>query len=324
MAIAHLSVKVGSVGKASSHAEYIEREGKYAKKKEQDNDLEYSATGNMPTWAEHKPIIFWQSADLFERKNGSTYREYEIALPRELNREQRIDLVESFVQQEIDTKYPYQWAIHNPKAMDGEQQPHVHLMFNERLRDGIERDPQHYFKRYNSKTPEQGGAKKDNTGKDPKTRREELQALRQRWETITNQHLERAGITERIDMRSYQDQGIDKTPEKKLLPSQGKDPNIRQAMTEIRQAEKFIQKIDLAEIKQQFAALKTSQQQEKATVQPEIPEKPPQMTTEMREGMNRARQRFEQMKAEKILQAQKQQKEEQREQEQSQDRGMSR
>ena len=44
--------------------------------------------------------------------------------------------------------------------MDGNDQPHVHLMFNERLQDGIERDPEQYFKRYNSKNPERGGAKK--------------------------------------------------------------------------------------------------------------------------------------------------------------------
>jgi hypothetical protein len=54
----------------------------------------------MPKWAEHNPINFWQSADLYERKNGSTYREYEIALPREMNAEQRLELVEDFIQSE--------------------------------------------------------------------------------------------------------------------------------------------------------------------------------------------------------------------------------
>jgi lauroyl/myristoyl acyltransferase len=63
----------------------------------------------------------------------------------------RLELVEDFIQSEIGSKYPYQFAIHNPKAMDGNDQPHVHLMFNERLQDGIERDPEQYFKRYNSR-----------------------------------------------------------------------------------------------------------------------------------------------------------------------------
>lgn len=160
MAIARLSVKVGKAGKAGAHAEYIEED-----EKEKRQDLEHSDYGNMPAWAEENPMIFWQSADLYERKNGSTYREYEIALPRELNQEQRLELVQDFIQSEIGMKYPYQYAIHNPQAMDGKDQPHVHLMFNERLQDGIERDPTQYFKRYNPKNPERGGAKKDNTGK---------------------------------------------------------------------------------------------------------------------------------------------------------------
>lgn len=196
--------------------------------------------------------------------------------------------------------------------MDGEQQPHVHLMFNERLQDGIERDPADYFKRYNPKNPEKGGAKKDNTGKDPKTRREELKALRQRWETIANQHLERAGVNQRIDMRSYQDQGIEKKPEKKLLPSQAKNADIRHAMTEMRASEKLIQHIDLCEIKQQLTDFKTDQKQTQPSTQTE-------MTAEMREGMNRARERFEQMKAEKARQAQKE-----AQQQRKQDRGISR
>ena len=77
-----------------------------------------------------------------------------------MNAKQRLELVEEFIQSEIGSKYPYQFAIHNPKAMDGNDQPHVHLMFNERLQDGIERDPEQYFKRYNSKNPERSGAKK--------------------------------------------------------------------------------------------------------------------------------------------------------------------
>ena len=47
-----------------------------------------------------------------------------------------------------------------PRAMDGKEQPHCHLMFSERLLDGIERDPDQFFKRFNSKDPSKGGAKK--------------------------------------------------------------------------------------------------------------------------------------------------------------------
>lgn len=306
MAIARLSVKTGGVGKASAHAEYIERDEKYAKQKQA--DLEYSESGNMPSWAEENPKLFWQAADLYERKNGSTYREFEIALPRELNPEQRIELIQEFIAQEIGTKYPYQLAIHNPKAMDGLEQPHAHLMFNERLQDGIERDPQQYFKRYNSKEPEKGGAKKDNTGKDYQTRKDEIKDLRQRWEAISNQHLERAGLDSRIDMRSYKDQGIDKEPEKKLLPSQAKDPNIREVLTQSRQADRLVQHYDLDDLSQDLLQI----QQRKGLVQ------------DIEQGKAAFKADFEQFKAQALQQFKEQQKLEQEQAKLKPSRGMER
>ncbi|MSM04383.1 hypothetical protein GKG10_27745 [Escherichia coli] len=89
MATYHLSVKFGGKGQAANHADYIERKEKYRDRQ----DLEYSAHGNMPEWARDNPSHFWQAADQFERANGSTYRELEIALPRELTPEQRLELV---------------------------------------------------------------------------------------------------------------------------------------------------------------------------------------------------------------------------------------
>lgn len=306
MAIARLSVKTGGVGKAASHAEYIERDGKYEKKK--NDDLEYSDSGNMPTWAEENPKLFWQAADLYERKNGSTYREFEIALPRELNPEQRIELVQDFIDQEMGTKYPYQVAIHNPKAMDDLDQPHAHLMFNERLQDGIERDPQQYFKRYNSKAPEKGGAKKDNTGKDYQTRKDEIRDLRQRWEEISNRHLERAGLDIRIDMRSYKDQGIEKDPEKKLLPSQAKDPIIREALSQSRQADRLVQHYDLGDLSQDLVQI----QQRKGLVQ------------EIEQGKAAFKADFKQFKAQALQQFKEQQKLEQEQAKLKPSRGMER
>ena len=69
--------------------------------------------------------------------------------------------------------------------------------------------------------------KKDNTGKSYQERKTDIKDLRQRWADLCNSHLEKHQIDSRIDMRSYKEQGIDKEPEKKLLPSQAKDPEIR-------------------------------------------------------------------------------------------------
>lgn len=201
MASYHLSVKTGGKGSASPHADYISREGKYAREK--DSDLEHKESGNMPAWAAHKPTEFWKAADTFERANGCTYREIEIALPRELKPEQRLELVRDFVRQEIGDRHAYQFAIHNPKAaIAGGEQPHAHIMFSERMNDGIDRDPQQYFKRANSKAPERGGAKKARFGETPTGRKEYLVAQRERWADLQNTHLERYQHADRVDARS--------------------------------------------------------------------------------------------------------------------------
>lgn len=242
MALARLSMKVGKVGKASPHAAYIARQGKYAARLDRGEKLEATEAGNMPAWAQSNPLAFWRAADEHERKNGTTYREQEIALPRELDAEQRAELVRGWAAQEIGDKHAYQWAIHTPPAADGGAQPHVHLMYSERTRDGIERDPAQYFKRANKKHPERGGCVKANTGKKPAERKAELKALRGRWEVACNAALERAGRAERIDMRSYAEQGRDEAPEPKQLPSawrgQGKADVIefRAAKAEQREA----------------------------------------------------------------------------------------
>lgn len=252
MAIGRLSMKVGKAGKAGPHAAYIAREGQYADRLERGEKLEATEAGNMPAWAQSNPQAFWQAADAFERKNGTTYREMEIALPRELDADQRAALVREFVRQEIGDRHAYQWAIHTPTAADGQEQPHVHLMFSERQRDGIERDPEQYFKRYNAKAPEKGGARKGYGPSAGQTltkaeRAAELKELRGRWEAMCNTHLERAGVEQRIDMRSHAERGTGLEPERKQLPSQWRGQG-RANVIEFRQA-----RAELAEARQELA-----------------------------------------------------------------------
>lgn len=233
MATAHLSVKTGQVGKGTPHAEYISRIGKYKNKLEQGETLEATESGNMPAWAENSPLTFWRAADLYERKNGTVYREHEIALPRELSKEHRIELVRDWVQKELGDRHAYTWAIHNKIALDGKEQPHVHLMFSERINDKIDRTPEQYFKRYNPKFPERGGAKKHRTGETPTERKAALVELRDRWEKMHNAHIRKNGIgfsslneKSKISMKSYKEQAEKnmllkaKQPQRKMKPSE--------------------------------------------------------------------------------------------------------
>ena len=260
MAIERLSVKVGKVGHAEAHAAYVTRTGEYSKLASKAGEIvEAVEHGNLPSWAQAEPLVFWKSADQYERKNGSTYREFEIALPRELTREQRIDLVKTFVWQELGEHHAYTFGIHNPAARDMQDQPHVHLMFCERKADGIERDPGQYFKRYNGKHPEKGGAKKTygdvaelagvSTTARLKARAadraEELRALRGRWETACNAALAAAGRPERIDMRSYEARGIEIPAAPRLPGAKFRNPEAREAVYADRE-ERAAARADLA------------------------------------------------------------------------------
>jgi hypothetical protein len=113
-------------------------------------------------------------------------------------------------------------------------------MFSERQVDGIDRDPEQYFKRYNAKAPEKGGARKGYGPSAGQTltkaeRAAELKELRGRWEAMCNAHLERAGVEQRIDMRSHAERGTGLEPERKQLPSQWRGQG-RANVIEFRQA----------------------------------------------------------------------------------------
>jgi hypothetical protein len=192
----------------------------------------------MPKWAEHNPAEFWRAADQNERANGSVYRELEIALPRELTPDQRRELVQEFIDNEIGESYAYQYAIHTPKAaLEKGEQPHAHIMYSERIRDGIERDPEQYFKRYNAKHPEKGGAKKFSGGKSANELKAELLEQRERWATLQNAHLEKHGHDSRVDHRSLKDQGItEREPEKHLGGSGVRNTTAKNNLLELRAA----------------------------------------------------------------------------------------
>lgn len=261
MASYHLSVKVGAKGKASAHAEYIEREGEY--KLKNNEKLEAVEHCNMPEWAQDNPNLFWQCADEFERKNGSTYREIEIALPRELTPQQRKELVQTFVEQELGEKHAYTWAIHNPKAsIEGGEQPHAHIMYSERLQDGIERSPDQFFKRYNSKNPERGGCQKSNFAKTAEQRKTELVELRERFADLQNVYLEEYGHTDRVDHRSLADQGIERSPEKHLGWKGSQNQDVKDLVLEYREATQTFQTyIDY--LPKHLASLDQEQQKQK-------------------------------------------------------------
>ena len=197
MAVFHLKVSVGSRAggqSARAKADYIEREGRYEQDRE---ELEHRESENMPEWAKDDPRSYWEAADEHERANGSLFREIQFALPRELNEQARRELASGFARRLTEgERLPYTLAIH--RGGPDRENPHAHLMVSERGLDGHERSREQWFRRYNRKAPEKGGAKKSRT----MMSREWVKDTREAWEKETNEALERAGREERVDHRS--------------------------------------------------------------------------------------------------------------------------
>jgi hypothetical protein len=226
MAIVHVAFKSSSKAPpAAAHAKYIARDGQYRRR----GGVELVESGNMPEFAQADPFAFWAAADAYERVNGRTYTELQIALPRELSKVEREELAREATRELLGDRFAYTLAVHVPLAKDNIDQPHMHLMFSERAVDETTRElaEERFFKR--------NGAKKDPAWND----RNKPDEVRAKWVELMNGAMERAGIEQRMDARSWAEQGredLDELREPKLLRGEGKEAeDLRNKVEELRE-----------------------------------------------------------------------------------------
>ena len=193
MAIYHLSAKpisratgrsaTGAAAYRAGETITDERTGlvfDYGKKRGIDHS-EIMAPANAPEWA-HDRAKLWNAVEHSEkRKDSQVAREVEVALPTELNLDQQRELVRSFARSQfVDAGMVADIAIHHAKG----ENPHAHILLT--MRD-IGPD---------------GFGQKNRSWNDKAL----LQNWREAWEVQTNQALERAGHSVRIDHRTLAEQ----------------------------------------------------------------------------------------------------------------------
>ena len=152
----------------------------------------------------------WSAADKHERANARLFQEFKLSLPIEhkQNIPAQIAAVKEFIEKTIPN-HPYSFAIHAGKGTN----PHAHLVFSERVIDGVDRQPEIFFKRANKKTPERGGAAKNRALKST----EFLVDARETWATCVNESLQKhasalqkvLGNVPQVDHRSRKEQGLE-------------------------------------------------------------------------------------------------------------------
>lgn len=187
MDLYHWHITSRKKGSAAPFSAYIARDASsgYSGR----NDLVAAGSGNLPEWCEGNPKMFWEHADLHERKNASACRDLVLSLPRELAPEKWKWVVERYIEKDIAGK-PFQYAIHLAHSDDdGQIQPHVHVMYSDRVQDEHPRSGAKFFRRYNGGAPDQGGARKDSGGKSPKQLRIAIIERKAKWAQILKSEL---------------------------------------------------------------------------------------------------------------------------------------
>ncbi|WP_141702050.1 MobA/MobL family protein [Methyloceanibacter stevinii] len=162
--------------------------------------------------AEAKPVILvnempaepqaarnWlDRAERASRKNARVIDKIRLALPRELSEDERSRLVRDFMEDLAgDARIPWYAAIHF-RGKDSHN-PHAHIAVHDRDMDSGKR-----VLRLSDSARDRERAGLPG----PKA----VEWIRERWEQIGNQALERSGHDVRIDRRTLQAQGIDREP----------------------------------------------------------------------------------------------------------------
>jgi hypothetical protein len=184
-----------------------------------------------PDWAKNRSQL-WNAAEHAERrKDACVAREFEVALPCELSRDERRKLALAFAQEMADRDgCAVDVAIHDHGKHGDERNAHAHMLRTTR-RVSID-----------------GLGEKLDTEKAGRKRADDLEAIRLRWAEITNECLRQHGIAASVDHRSLEAQGVDRVPSKHLgVAATGFERRTGQKSTKrLAQEEDAINRIRLA------------------------------------------------------------------------------
>lgn len=155
----------------------------------------------------------WNTAEKVEKRiDARTAREIIINLPYELDEINRTELVQEFTEHIAKTyNVAIDFAIHEPSKDGDQRNHHAHILMTTRQATLGENNSLILGEKTNL---ELSNTKLGKLGL-PKTQ-DQIINLRERWATMANDYLEFSHIDDRIDHRSYAEQGIDKLPTKKL------------------------------------------------------------------------------------------------------------
>ena len=162
------------------------------------------------SWALDRQAL-WNTAEAAEvRKDARTAREYELALPHELTREQQVELVRKF-SRELAERYgvAVDFAIHLPHWHGDQRNVHAHVMATTRQvgHEGLGEKA----------SPEWSDTMRYKRGLG--SSKQELTEVRKYWAEIQNEKFRELGLDVQVDHRTLKEQGIEREPTTHLGPA---------------------------------------------------------------------------------------------------------
>lgn len=172
---------------------------------------------NAPEWASDRQKL-WNEVEKKDRKANSRYaKEFNVALPVELTNEEQKALITKFVQETfVDKGMVADVAIHR----DHEENPHAHVMLTNRP---FNPDGSWGLKSKTQYVLDENGKQLLTKNGNPKQRKiwlvdwdkpGKVEEWRAAWANEVNSLFQAKGMPERISEKSYEEQGIEKTPTK--------------------------------------------------------------------------------------------------------------
>lgn len=161
-------------------------------------------------WARDRQQL-WNAAEAAERrKDARVAREYEVALPQELTKAQRLELTREF-SQELANRFgcAVDFAIHRPHQEGDQRNFHAHILTTTRRIEATG---------LGAKTSIEW-ADTDRAKHGLGSAKEEVTRIRERWAVLTNEKLQALGHESRVDHRSLEDQGEIRAPTQHLGPA---------------------------------------------------------------------------------------------------------
>ena len=312
MPVPHLNIRIVQRSKGSSAVAgaayqageklFSEYDQKHKDHRRKQHEIVYTEimlpTNAPPEYADRATL--WNSAEEVEKQwNSQLARRFVVALPKEVPYEMYPQMMQEYCREHFVSKgMCCDFAIHDPDPLG--HNPHCHIMLTMRAIDEngkwMPKSRKVYDLDENGERIKLPSGRWKSHKEDTVDWNEQYHAeeWRHGWEVVQNKYLELAGSAERVDMRSYERQGLDIIPTVHMgaavsaLERKGIETNIGNLNRDIKAANRMMNAIrsTIKNLRNWIADIMAATKEAFAEAEAEKKNASPNLTELLRDYMN--------------------------------------